>query len=65
MARPPSQGQKAVASDVQVLTRILNRIERDTHRPAKQQAELVGHLKSILQILLLGERTGLPAKKAG
>ena len=65
MARPPSQGEKAVASDVQDLTRILRRAEADTHRAPEEQRQLVSHLKGALTILLVGERTGhKPARKA-
>ena len=65
MARPPSQGKAAVASDVQDLTRILRRVENDVNRPAGEKAELVAHLKGALTILLVGERTGQkPVRKA-
>ena len=65
MARPPRQGKKAVAADIQDLTRILNRAEQDEQRPAKVREQLCGHIREALQILLVGERTGQPVRKTG
>lgn len=65
MARPPSQGKAAVASDVQDLTRLLRRAEADTLRPAADRDALCEHLRSALNILLVGARTGQkPVRKA-
>ncbi len=66
MARPSSQGPAAIAEDVQSLTRILRRVERDTKRPAGDKAKLSAFLKGALNILLVGERAGdSPARKTG
>jgi len=66
MARPPSQGPAAIAEDVQDLTRILRRVESDTHRSAADREKLMDFLKGALNVLLVGERAGAkPARKTG
>jgi len=66
MARPPSQGPAAIAEDVQDLTRILRRVESDTHRSAADREKLMDFLKGALNVLLVGERASAkPARKTG
>lgn len=66
MARPPSQGAKPIAKDIQDLTRILNRFESDTHRPKADKERITRCIKEVLGVLIVGERAGdKPARKTG
>lgn len=68
MARPPKQGKKAVAANVQDLMRVLNRVEQDKSLELsdKGREKLTGLLREALNIFLVGERAGqAPVRRTG
>ena len=59
--RPPVQGPEAVQADIIHLNRVLRRVQCDSKRSKPLKEKLEGHLKSVITLLLNGDRVG--AKK--
>jgi hypothetical protein len=65
MARNPQHGPEANARDVQALTRVLNRVQQDTTRPAPDRDALIENLGKCISLLVLGRPARKAVRKAG
>lgn len=64
MARPLEQGVAATSHDVQALSKVVRRIQGDPTRTQKEKDEMVGHLNTVLSMLLLPGKARSKSKRA-